>query len=543
MNIDQYRTYFEKTVNDNNFPSFNDCEIEILNHYRSFQDSRANGPTPVGSHNAIFGETGFYLNQTNDIQAQQLLEGGRAASDVLATLSIDERLEFLSILERKLKEHTEEEMLVITADTGKPIDLSATEIEKGNAVFGFAYKKAKAQLATRIEHEAEQDLIISADPLGVAQIIGAYNYPYALAMTGIIGALTAGNGVVVSAPLKAPNWVFPFIQAAQEATEEYTTKAFQEGKPWAAEFAAIAPKLIQYSVGRNDHLTHEADIVHFVGSNATGEAIRQSRGLKKTILEMGGSNVGVVMASAIQRPEDAQKIADIITAAFAPSTGQRCTALRMLIVQYGAEAVLDNLFRICAAGPGELLGNPFTKGVKMGPLVDGYAHQKMQEAIDLAHKVGAKVFGNLKVNDERIPPSLNQHSYWVNPIAIDWRSANLAEGNNAKDLHECLSHEIFGPLIHVLPQIHDLNEGIEKTNALDTNGLAGALFTNDPNDVKRYQAKTKVTSLSVNEASKDRSPWGPHGHPGLDTIGSDGHFRLYTRARVLAGKFPAPSPN
>ena len=538
MKAEEYLAHFEKTVAGNDFSSFNERQIDLLNRYSSFQQSHADGPSAVGSHNAIFGETGFYLNQTNDIQAQQILDNGRAASAVFATLSIDERLEFLSLLEKKIQKYTDEIMLVITADTGKPIDLSAREIKKGNDLFGFAHKKAKSELSPRTVQAPEQDLIISADPLGIAQIISAYNYPYALAMTGIIGALTAGNGVVISAPLKSPNWVFPFMQAAQEATDEFKTKAFQEDKSWADKFAAIASKLIQYSVGRNDHLTKEVDIVHFVGSDATGETIRKSRGLKKTILEMGGSNIGIVMASAVQKTGDVETIEKILYAAFAPSTGQRCTALRMLIVQNGAEAVLNALFKHCADGPGKSLGNPFTKGVEMGPLVDGYAHQKMQEAKDLAERLGAKVYGNLKVNSEHIPQSLNQHSFWVNPIAIDWRSANLTNDANAQDFYKCLTHEIFGPLIHVLPQIRNLDEGIAQTNILDTHGLAGAIFTNDLHDIRRYQEGTKVTSLAVNEGSKDRSPWGPHGHPGLDTIGGEGHFRLYTRARVLAGKFP-----
>src|SRR5262249_15135125 len=153
----------------------------------------------------------------------------------------------------------------------------------------------------------------------------------------------------VSAPLKAPNWVFPFKQAADEAVQEFVQKAKAEHKPYADALAANASGIIQYSVGVNTNLTRDVDVVHFVGGDKVGEMIRVSRGKKPTVLELGGSNVVTVMASALEKMP-AKKIAETVYGGFGPATGQRCTAPRFLCVQDGAEDVTRELKAICDAG-------------------------------------------------------------------------------------------------------------------------------------------------------------------------------------------------
>ncbi len=531
----ELRQKFEDAVHRNDFPSFNTQYREFLGQYPSFNKSYSAAPTELAVHSAIFGRTAFFLKQTNDAEAQALLTGGRAAGKVFGTLPVAERLEFLKLLQDKIKNHAEEIGIVISADTGKPIELSEKEMAKGAEWFDFAFKEAEAQIGPK----GDEFMKVTSRPLGVAQIIGAYNYPYALAIGGIVGALAAGNGVIVSAPLKAPNWVFPFMEAVKEASAEFAANATAAGKPWAAGFAAEAANLVQFSVGVNRNLTAEADLVHFVGGDVTGNIISKSRGLKPTILEMGGSNVAVVMESAATDAAGVQEVVKKIYEGFAPATGQRCTAPRMLCVEEGAEAVVTELGKLIADGDHHI-GNPFSKGVKMGPLVDRGARQKMEEAITLANELGAKVYGSMGVNSNDIPQSLNENSFWVKPIVIDWASVDFTDAKKAERVKAVLGEEIFGPLVHVLPRVKGIDAAIATTNKYDTHGLAGAIFTANMDDVAAYSAGIRVTSLTVNEGPKDRSPFGPHGHPGLATIGGKTHFNLYANETVVA--LPKPKP-
>ncbi len=526
MDSKTYRAELKAAVDNNDFGEFNKKYLEFLKQFDSFQQAYSPSPTDLPVTNAIFGERAFFLKQTNDVQAEKLLSKSRAASKVLGKMSIEERLEFLKVLEAKLANHQEEFMITITADTGKPIDLSKGEMGKGNEWFQYAQDNAKEQLGDKVDGPRTR----VAKPLGAAQVIGAYNYPYALAIGGIVGGLTSGNGVVVSAPLKAPNWVFPFKQAADEAVQEFAAKAKADGKAWADDFAKAGDGVIQLSIGVNRNLTATADVVHFVGGDVTGELIRKSRGQKRTVLEMGGSNVIAVMASAAETPAAAEKVANAVFAGFGPATGQRCTAPRMLFVQEGAEAVTAKLKEICDTGPtpGKDIGNPFQEGIKMGPLVDSGAHQRMMEAINIAHELGAEVHGQLHVGNNAVPQASNNHSYWVNPIVIDWSNVDMADPAKVERMKKCMKDEIFGPLLHIVHPVKTLEEAIAKTNTLDNHGLAGAIFTNNEADVIAYQDGTKITSLAINGAPKDQSPHGEHGHPGLDKIGGDNHFNLYS---------------
>lgn len=534
------RQKFEEAVNKNDFAQFREDYRKYLSQFPSFNKAYSAAPTEMSVHSAIFGHTLFYLKQTNDAQAQALMDEGRAASKAFGKLTVGERLEFLKVLEEKVKKYGEDIGIVITADTGKPIELSEKEMSKGAEWFDYAYKNAEAQIGPK----GDFNQMVITRPMGVAQIIGAYNYPYALAVGGIVGALAVGNGVIVSAPMKAPNWVFPFMQAVREAAEEFAGRAVSEGKPWAEEFAANAIGLVQCSVGVNRNLTAGVDIVHFVGGDVTGNIISKSRGIKRTILEMGGSNVVAVMNSALDHDGAAKEIAAAIYAGFAPATGQRCTAPRMLCAEKGAEDVVMLLGKMCAEDDHHI-GNPFSKGTKMGPLVDRGARQKMEEAIVLAEEVGAKVYGTLKANSNAIPMALNDNSFWVQPVMIDWSTADLTDEKKAARVKTVLGEEIFGPLIHVLPRIEGIDAAVAVTNKYDTHGLAGAIFSANDDEVAKYAAGVRVTSLTVGDAPKDRSPNGPHGHPGVSPIGGSGHFKLYADEGVIArpkAKPPTPKP-
>jgi acyl-CoA reductase-like NAD-dependent aldehyde dehydrogenase len=327
---------------------------------------------------------------------------------------------------------------------------------------------------------------------------------------------------------------------------DFSAKAKADGKPWAGAFEKVAKGLVQIGVGVNRTLTSEADVVHFVGGDVTGAMIAKSRGLKPTILEMGGSNVVAVMASALDHEGAAKEISDVIYGGFVPATGQRCTAPRMLIAEPGAEDVVKTLGKMIAEGDHKI-GNPFAKGTKMGPLVDRGARQKMDEAIALAKEVGATVYGSPKVDPAKLSLAGNENSFWVSPVMIDWSTADLAKPENAERYKKLVGEEIFGPLLHVAPRIKGVDEAVAFTNKFDTHGLAGAIFSGNDGEIAKYADGIRVTSLTVNEGPKDRSPYGPHGHPGLRTIGGAAHFNLYTRERVVvmpkakAAAAPAPA--
>ena len=67
--------------------------------------------------------------------------------------------------------------------------------------------------------------------------------------------------------------------------------------------------------------------------------------------------------------------------------------------------------------------------------------------------------------------------------------------------------------------------------------VAAALSSSDPQEVNAFVDNVHVTSTAINGPTKDLSPWGSHGHPGLQTIGGTNHFYLYANqtSRMVTG--------
>lgn len=532
-NIKHQQLAISEAVEQCDFDSFNTRYINFLRSFEAFHTAYSEEPTAVPVENVIFGKRSFYLHPTTDAHAKLLLANARAASDAFAVLSISERLRFLNFLEQAIVKYQDAIMTTITADMGKPLDLSRGEITKGTEWFEYARAQAEVQLGPKQVGK----LINDTKPVGCVQVISAYNYPLALSIGGLVGALAAGNGVIVSAPMKAPNWVFPFMSAVEEAKTAFFAEARAEAKPWVDALEQHADGLIQHSIGVNAHLTTNADIVHFVGSDLVGNQIRVARNGKPTLLEISGSNVVTVMKSALSA-SSADAIANVIYGGFGPATGQRCTAPRILCVQKGAEGVAHALSDVCAKGPASTdIGNPFRPGVKIGPLVDKIAYYKMHDAIALAKTLGATVHGVMRVSEQKMPLAAFADACWVNPIAIDWSTADMTKEDAQELMETCLRDEIFGPLLHILPAVDTVQDAAVVIATLDSHRLAAALFSSDTDEVNTFLSQVTVTSIAINGPPKDYSPWGSHGHPGAQTIGGATHFYLYASqtSRLVTG--------
>ncbi len=490
----------------------------------------------LSATNPMFGGENFRLKNTTHTQAEEIIKKGKVAQEVFGKMNLEDRLDFLNILKEKIGKYSEDIKLTITADMGKPIEITKGELTKGNAWFDYVAKKAKEKLEPTITID---DKIIqsrhSREGLGVVQVIGAFNYPYALTIPGIVSGLVAGNSVIASTPEKAPNWIFPFMQAANEAVEDFADKH----KLNENDATALKEGLIQYSIGRDPTLSNLADLVHFVGSDKTGNKIKEERAGKEgrtgkpTILEMGGSNVVTVMNSAITDNERASKIATEIWGGFGPATGQRCTAPRILCVQDGkAIEVADALKEICEQGPAVGnggIGNPFSQGTKIGPLADAKALERMQTAMIEAKKLGATIHGELNGHINGLPAGGN----WVNPIVIDWSTMKETPEKIQSMNNIIKREEIFAPLIHIIHPVRDLQQAINIANYLDdTHKLAGAIYTVNDEDHRLYKKETKITSLAKNSAPKDVSPDLKHGHPNITGIGDENHFVPYSKPKI-----------
>lgn len=567
MNIAEITETLKNIIGDNGtnaFQAFSDHYIKFLESYDSFRNAilptdQPETKTQVDAKIPIFGQRAFRLGFTSDEQGQTIMTNGEAAQEVFSKLSIEERLHFLKILRQKVKEHKDEIALTISSDTGKAIFLTNQEMDKGEQWFNYAEENGTTQLAELFTPKQENANKFSYTTDNyvppVTQVIGAYNYPYALSIGGIVGALATGNSVVVSAPMKASNWVFPFQNAADAAVKEFVSELKTSGAINDDDAKVLQQGLIQHSLGICDSITKNAGIVYFVGSPDIGDIIKNNRRGKKTILETGGNNVVTVMNSYIDQFDNAEdqgkaikKIATKLYDGVVPASGQRCTAPRMLVVENGsAEKVITALIDLFEHGDGSNpenphhTGNPLDPDTRMGPVVDKGAYEAMEKIIAKAKNIKGVVVHNVNPDGEfrpvsdGVPLEKNKDAYWVKPVIIDWSKAECTP-EEKKEIDELIRKEVFGPLINIVKRVNGLDQAIEAAKNYDPRfKLTGALWI-DPSkedDWKKYARKTGVTSFVLNEGTKDQSPYGKHGHPDMEQIGGEDHFKLFTESQSI----------
>ncbi|MDE2121764.1 MAG: aldehyde dehydrogenase family protein, partial [Betaproteobacteria bacterium] len=231
------------------------------------------------------------------------------------------------------------------------------------------------------------------------------------------------------------------------------------------------------------------------------------------IAETGGQNAMVVDSSAL--PE--QAVADIVSSAF-DSAGQRCSALRILLVQ---EDVADRLLEMLRGAMDELvIGRPDRLSSDIGPVITAEARDTIVQHIDAMRGRGFEVHAPAL-------PEATRHGTFVAPTLIEIPSVDV------------LGREVFGPVLHVLryrtPQLEAV---LEAVNALGY-GLTFGIHSRIDETIAQVSSRIRAGNIYVNRniigAVVGVQPFGGHGRSGT---GPKAGGPLYLR-RLVA---PACAP-
>jgi RHH-type proline utilization regulon transcriptional repressor/proline dehydrogenase/delta 1-pyrroline-5-carboxylate dehydrogenase len=265
------------------------------------------------------------------------------------------------------------------------------------------------------------------EALGVFVCISPWNFPLAIFTGQVAAALAAGNAVVAK-PAESTSLIG--YRATQLLHE-----------------AGIPLGLLQLVLGEGANvgamLTSDARIagVAFTGSTQVAKHIKRNllaNNNAQLIAETGGLNAMVVDSTALSE----QVTRDVIDSAF-KSAGQRCSALRILLIQ---QDCFDVISRMIAGAMHELnVGNPRDLSTDCGPVINADAQHKLQVHIDNAG-AHAKVIAKVKHG--------NTHGHFVAPTMIELDSLD--------DINE----EFFGPILHVIRyKSEHLEDTIDQLNA------------------------------------------------------------------------------
>ncbi|TAK91255.1 MAG: bifunctional proline dehydrogenase/L-glutamate gamma-semialdehyde dehydrogenase PutA [Burkholderiaceae bacterium] len=299
-------------------------------------------------------------------------------------------------------------------------------------------------------------------PLGIAVCISPWNFPLAIFTGQIAAALAAGNAV-----LAKPAQQTPLIAA--RAVE-------------LARLAGIPPAALQLLPGPGatvgQWLVEDARIaaVLFTGSTDVAQQINRTLAQRADeavlIAETGGQNAMIVDSSAL--PE--QVVQDVLASAF-DSAGQRCSALRVLCVQ---EEIADELIGTLKGAMSQLVvGMPLQLATDVGPVIGHAAQQRIEAHIAELQQQGCAV------SRSKVAAGLPEENFVV-PTLIEIPQLAL------------LTHEVFGPVLHVLRFARDeLPQLLDDINATGY-GLTFGMHSRISETIALCVEKIRAGNIYVN---------------------------------------------
>lgn len=307
---------------------------------------------------------------------------------------------------------------------------------------------------------------------GIFACISPWNFPLAIFLGQILGALAAGNSVITKPASQTP-------RVALFATQLFHDVLHEEGMPKAILQCVIGSGSIIGSA-----LLEAEDLagVMLTGSTETARNINQTLARREgpivpLIAETGGQNAMIVDSSAL--PE--QVVTDVVTSAF-NSAGQRCSALRVLFIQ---EDVAVLIIKMLKGAMMELtIGDPLLLATDVGPVIDKKASENLMEHVaKLKSSAGAKLIYECALPDNL--PKLEPHTFFA-PIAFEI------------DNIEILKQEVFGPVLHVIRyKAKELDKVIDSINNTGY-GLTLGIHSRVSEVVEFICTRAKVGNIYVN---------------------------------------------
>lgn len=379
--------------------------------------------------------------ELTDEQIDQKISQADAAFKSWKETEFDERAKYLNSIAKELRTQKPALAKIITSEVGKTLSASEAEIEKCAITCEFYAQNAEKFLKPEEVETDASTSYVRFDPLGVVLAVMPWNFPLWQVFRFAAPALMAGNTGILK---HASN-----VQLSAHAIEKIMLDA---GLPEGVfvNLCIGSGKVAQ--VIDND----KVKAVTLTGSEKAGEAVasRSGKQIKKTVLELGGSDPFIVLEDA----DIDTAVEAAVTARLQYNGGQSCIAAKRFIV---AKSVISEFEDKLKSTVEQLVvGDPTKPEVHVGPL----ANQQMVDDIDRQVKEsvakGAKVLCGGKIVDNT--------GYYYPPTIIT---------NITFDMPVC-NQETFGPIFAVIG-VEDAFEAVKVAND-SMYGLGASIFTNDP---------------------------------------------------------------
>lgn len=377
------------------------------------------------------------------------------------------RIEQIQELRETLRRNRLHYATLITQEMGKPIVQALAEVDKCGLLCEYYAAHASAFLQPKQVVTDAYESFVTYEPLGVILGVMPWNFPFWQVFRFAIPTILAGNVVMVK---HASN--VPF--SAESIESLFLESDFPVG---------VYQNLHLSSDKVADIIAHpEIKAVSLTGSEAAGSAVAAQAGkyLKKSLLELGGSNAFIVCKDA-----DLDKAVATAVNARMQNNGQSCIAAKRFLIQ---ETIFDAFTEKYKAAVSALIcGDPMNTATQIGPLARVDLAEELEKQVRQSVAMGAKVIlgGNRK--DAFYEPTILTNVTPEMPV---------------------FKEETFGPVAALL-SFTTLNEAIALSNQSDF-GLGVSIFTQDIHGIKNRISEFHEGAVFINEMVKSdpRLPFG-----------------------------------
>ncbi|HUH26992.1 NAD-dependent succinate-semialdehyde dehydrogenase [Gelidibacter sp.] len=319
-------------------------------------------------------------------EIDHILQNSQKAFLTWRNTTINERCRLLNNMAQILEDDKEDLAELITLEMGKPLAESLSEIEKCVTVCDFYATNADDFLADELIDTEASESFISYDPLGTILAVMPWNYPFWQVLRFAVPTLTAGNTALLK---HASN-----VTGCALAIEKLFEKA---GYPQGC-FTTI---LVNHDAIEKLIANDLIKAVTLTGSEKAGKAIAATAGkhLKKTVLELGGSNACIILEDA-----DLDKYMDTIVNARMQNAGQSCIAAKRFIV---TEPIYDEFLKRFKDKVAALqFGDPMNNETTIGTLARIDLADILKKQIEDSVAMGATVVSGNKQDRAYFEPTI-----------------------------------------------------------------------------------------------------------------------------------------
>lgn len=427
-----------------------DGVVEVLNPY----DGSVVGTVPRG-------------------RAEHAAEAFRKGAAFKPKLTRYERQRILMTAAELLAGRKEKLAHLITAESGLCLKDSLYEVGRAYDVFSLA-----GQLAIREDAEtfacdvtpqgkARRIHTLRQPLLGCISAITPFNHPLNMVAHKLAPAIATNNRVVVKPTELTPLTCLALADVLYEAGLPPEMLSVVTGNPG--------------DIGDSMITDPNIDLVTFTGSVRVGKYIADKAGYRRIVLELGGNDPLIVMEDA-----DLDKAAELAVAGATKNSGQRCTAVKRILV---VEVVADDFAALVLAKAKKLkCGDPMDPATDVGTVITERAAMSFEARVKAAVAEGAELLhGN------------NRQGALFPPTVVDRVPASA----------ELVREETFGPVIPMI-RVRDIDDAIRVSNGT-AYGLSSGICTNRFDYIQRFVAELEVGTVNVWEVPGYRIEMSPFG--------------------------------